>query len=89
MENLKIFIDLSDQVALERRIRRDTMERGRCRDSVIEQFRTTVQPANIQYILPSAANADIRLNGHEPIGQQIDLAFATDYTQNFTRRLNF
>ena len=63
LANLKVYVDLEDSIALQRRIQRDTAERGRTRDSVIEQFRSTVQPANEAYIHPSKSTADVIILG--------------------------
>lgn len=62
--DLKIYITLDDSTALERRILRDTAERGRTRDSVIEQFCSAVQPANEEHIRPSKAAADLIIQGN-------------------------
>ncbi|MGZ0655060.1 uridine kinase [Coraliomargarita sp. W4R53] len=64
---LKIFVDLSDDIALERRIERDIRERGRTPECVTRQFDETVRPANVTHIRPSASNADLVLDGSRPI----------------------
>ncbi len=81
LADLKIFIDLSNEIALDRRIQRDTRERGRSRDSVIEQYIATVQPANHKYITPSASHADIRISGVKLLSEQIELVMVEDFTQ--------
>ena len=63
--DFKIYIAVDDSTAIERRILRDTAERGRTRDSVIEQFCSAVQPANEEYIRPSKATADIIIQGRD------------------------
>lgn len=73
LADLKIYITLDDSTALERRIVRDVAERGRTRDSVIEQFCSTVQPANEEYIRPSKAAADILLQGNSSIETKLDV----------------
>ena len=72
LADLKVYITLDDSTALERRILRDTAERGRTRDSVIEQFCSTVQPANEEYIRPSKSTADIILQGTISREAQLD-----------------
>jgi uridine kinase len=59
--DLPIFIDIDDNIALERRLQRDVIERGRTRESVIEQFQTTDQPATQTHIRPSATSATLHL----------------------------
>lgn len=63
MIDVGVFIDIDDDTALARRIRRDVQERGRTMESVVAQFRTTVQPAVERYIRPSAAAATLRFDG--------------------------
>ena len=57
--DLKIFIDTPDDERLIRRIRRDTIERGRSLDSILDQYQTTVRPMHEQFIGPSKKFADI------------------------------
>lgn len=56
--DLKVFIDSSKKKRRERRIRRDMAERGRTRESVIEQLKT-VEKMYIRYVLPTRKKADI------------------------------
>ena len=69
----KVFVDLEDEPCLERRICRDTRERGRTRESVIRQFTETVQPMSNIYVRPTRQNADIVVPGDN----EIDLSVAT------------
>ena len=57
--DLKVFIDTADDERLIRRIKRDTMERGRSLDSILDQYQTTVKPMHEQFIGPSKKYADI------------------------------
>lgn len=75
LADLRIFVDLDDEIALQRRIVRDQRDRGRTIDSVVQQYRTTVQPANECYIRPSACMADIQLSGDVPCSPQIETLF--------------
>jgi uridine kinase len=63
----KIFVDAPEDVCLERRIRRDTAERGRSRESVIEQFERTVRPMARLFVLPTARYADLVISGLSPL----------------------
>lgn len=71
LADLKIFVEIEDAVALERRIRRDTEERGRSRESVIERYKSTVYPANARYIEPSAKKAQVHISGTVPFQDQL------------------
>jgi len=55
---LTVFIDVSADIRLERRIRRDVAERGRTEESVIEQWHSTVAPMHDKFVQPSCAFAD-------------------------------
>jgi len=57
--NMKIFVDTDDDVRLARRIRRDTVVRGRDVESVLNQYTRFVKPAFEKYVLPSKQKADI------------------------------
>jgi uridine kinase len=57
--DIKIFVDTEDDIRLVRRIRRDTVERGRTIDSVLQQYIKTVRPMHLQFVEPSKRNADI------------------------------
>jgi uridine kinase len=57
--DLKVFVDTPGPVRLERRLRRDVVERGRSTDSVLAQYGDTVLPMHEQFIEPSKIFADI------------------------------
>ncbi|CBI15643.3 hypothetical protein VitviT2T_025692 [Vitis vinifera] len=57
--NMKIFVDADADVRLARRISRDTVERGRDIQSVLEQYAKFVKPAFDNFILPSKKFADV------------------------------
>lgn len=61
--DLKIYVDTPDDVCFDRRTRRDVEQRGRTPESVREQYEATVRPAAEQCIRPSAANADLVVDG--------------------------
>lgn len=55
----KVFIDADSDVRLQRRILRDTIERGRSLESVLEQFIKQVKPMHEKYVEPTKKYADI------------------------------
>lgn len=57
--NMKIFVDTDADVRLARRIRRDTLERGRDVQGVIEQYAKFVKPAFDDFVLPTKKYADV------------------------------
>jgi uridine kinase len=52
-------VDTDDDLRLTRRIRRDTIERGRDVESVLTAYTRFVKPAYEKYVLPSKGNADV------------------------------
>ncbi|XP_031404189.1 uridine kinase-like protein 3 isoform X2 [Punica granatum] len=57
--NMKIFVDTDADVRLARRIRRDTVEKGRDIGAVLDQYSKFVKPAFDDFILPTKKYADI------------------------------
>ncbi|XP_024048246.1 uridine kinase-like protein 3 isoform X2 [Citrus clementina] len=57
--NMKIFVDTDADVRLARRIRRDTVEKGRDIATVLDQYSKFVKPAFDDFILPTKKYADI------------------------------
>ena len=55
---MRVFIDIDADIRLQRRLRRDVIERGRTHESVHEQWETTVAPMHDEFVQPSAAHAD-------------------------------
>ncbi|MFO1477375.1 MAG: uridine kinase [Verrucomicrobiota bacterium] len=61
--NLGIFLECDESLRLERRLARDTAERGRTAESVHEQFRSCVAPMHGEHVAPQARWADLLLAG--------------------------
>jgi uridine kinase len=57
--DIRIFVDTDADVRFIRRLRRDTAERGRTIDSVIEQYLATVRPMHEAFCEPSKRFADL------------------------------
>lgn len=68
----KVFVDLGEEICLERRIERDIRERGRTRESVLEQYHTTVVPMARQYLYPTRIHADIVVTGNDDIAREVN-----------------
>jgi uridine kinase len=63
----RIFVSAPDAECLERRITRDTVERGRTRESVLHQYARTVRPMAEQYVRPTEQHADLVVSGLNPL----------------------
>lgn len=61
--SIRIFIDTPAEIRFERRLRRDTIDRGRSRESVIRQWVETVEPMFNHYYDLSISRADLRISG--------------------------
>ena len=61
--DFKVFIQCASDVRLERRMERDIRERGRTKQSVLEQWNNTVHPMHEQFCEPSHSHADLILPG--------------------------
>jgi uridine kinase len=74
--HLRIYVDMPDDVCFERRLKRDTIERGRTEESVRRQYETTVRPSSLAYVRPSATNADLSLDGTEALDWKVEQVIA-------------
>lgn len=59
LADLKLFIETDLDECLIRRIERDTKQRGRSLESIIEQWRNFVKPMYVQFIYPLRMIADM------------------------------
>ncbi|HZK10922.1 MAG TPA: uridine kinase [Atribacterota bacterium] len=57
--DIKIYVDADEDERFIRRLVRDTKERGRTMESVIEQYLNLVKPMFLQFVEPSKRYADI------------------------------
>jgi len=63
--DLKIFVELDDDLRFIRRLDRDLTERKRTLGQVISQYINTVRPMHIKYIQPSSRFADLIVHGNQ------------------------
>ena len=57
--DLRIFVDVADDVRFIRRLQRDLTERGRSVDNIIDQYLRTVRPMHLEFVEPSKRHAHI------------------------------
>ena len=69
--DLAVFVTTRDEECLRRRLERDIAERGRTRESVLEQYNNTVWPMAIQHVLPSREFASLVVSGEEPLDESV------------------
>ena len=61
--DMKIYVECDVDERILRRVRRDTKERGRGIDDIIEQYLATVKPMHNAHVEPTKQYADIIING--------------------------
>lgn len=57
--DIRVYVDTPDDIRFIRRLRRDTIERGRTPESIIRQYLETVRPMHLEFVAPSREFADI------------------------------
>ena len=59
LSDIKLFVELDDDLRFIRRLSRDIKDRGRTIDSVINQYLSTVKPMYHQFVEPTKRYADV------------------------------
>ena len=82
---LKIFLNISDKLRKETRIKRDESQRSRTKKSILNQYRNSVEPMYMKYINPTSKFADIIIkdnsyfnDGFNILNKQIKLILDKD-----------
>lgn len=67
--DVKIYVDTEADIRFIRRLRRDTNERGRSVENVIDQYLSTVRPMHKEFVEPSKRFADVIIprGGHNTV----------------------
>lgn len=68
--DIRVFVETDADMRFIRRLLRDTEERNRTVESVVEQYRETVRPMHLEYVEPSRRHAHVIL----PFGGENDVA---------------
>ncbi|PKK95244.1 MAG: uridine kinase [Tenericutes bacterium HGW-Tenericutes-5] len=80
LADIKIFVEADDDVRLIRRIKRDTTERGRTLDNVLNQYLNTVKPMHHAFVKPTKRYADIIIPNDYSHDVAVDLIKAKIFT---------
>ena len=74
--DIKIFVDVADDIRFIRRMQRDISERGRSVQDVVRQYLGTVRPMHLEFVERSKRHADVILpeGGHNRIGVEMIIA---------------
>lgn len=73
--DLKVFVEASHEVCLDRRLARDVAERGRTPESVRGQYEKTVRPMFDLHVLPGREFADVVVEGEGPVEKSASKIF--------------
>ena len=73
---LRIYVDTPDALCFERRLKRDLDERGRSEESVRYQWEYRVRPSSMTFVRPSAANADLVVDGSDALDWKVERVMA-------------
>jgi uridine kinase len=80
--DVKVYVDTDDDTRFIRRLQRDTRERGRTVDAVIDQYLATVKPMHLEFVQPSKRYADVilPLGGHNQVAVDMLLTLIRSLT---------
>ncbi len=68
-----VYVELSEEKSLERRLERDTRQRGRAAEDVLRQFRQSVSPMFRLHVLPTREAAHLVVRGDAPLRHSAEL----------------
>jgi uridine kinase len=71
MLDLKVFIDADEDIALQRRLKRDLLERGYSNDDVLYKWVNHVVPAYKEYLLPYKEQCDKVITNNTHVAEDI------------------
>ena len=73
---LRIYVDTPDALCFERRLKRDMDERGRSEETVRDQWERRVRPSSMTFVRPSAAKADLVVDGSDALDWKVERVIA-------------
>ena len=71
--DLKIFIDATDEIKLQRRIQRDAKERGYDLNDVLYRWENHVRPTYLEFIRPHKMHADLIIPNNQDFQKGLDV----------------
>lgn len=86
MMTYKVFINCDDDIRLCRRIKRDTVERGRTIVGVLAQYNKFVKNSFRDFIYPTIGYADLVIPGSR--NNRISVDFIVQHIKNVARKKN-
>ena len=71
LASVRVFVATAEQECVRRRLERDVRDRGRTEESVLQQYRASVHPMALEFVLPSRSHAHVIVSGERPIEQSV------------------
>ncbi|MEZ4686268.1 MAG: uridine kinase [Bacteroidia bacterium] len=71
--NLKVFVDADEHIRLDRRLRRDTTERGQTMDQVLTDYTKYVAPMYEQFVSPQRQHCDLIVPNNKHMYKALDV----------------
>jgi len=81
----RVYVDTGDELCFERRLRRDVEQRGRTPESVRLQYEATVRPSSLAFVRPSAAHADLVVDGTGSLDWKVERVLTEMRTRGLLR----
>jgi uridine kinase len=75
--DFSVYVDTPDEICYQRRLRRDTRERGRTEECIASNYAETVRPMAEEYVRPSAQFADLVVDGRESLDWSVELVLTS------------
>jgi len=69
--DMKIFVEADEDIALQRRLKRDLLERGYCNDDVLYKWVNHVVPAYNEFLLPYKSECDKVITNNSHVADDI------------------
>ena len=84
---LRVYVDTPDELCYQRRLRRDVEQRGRTPESVLEQYQSTVRPSAVAFVRPTAARAELVVDGTDALDWKLEQVLSTMRDRDLLRFL--
>jgi uridine kinase len=83
---LRVYVDTPDELCFERRLKRDIEQRGRTPESVRQQYEATVRPSSLAFVRPSAAHADLIVDGSGALDWKVERVMTEMHRRGLLQR---
>ena len=84
---MSVYLDTSDDICFERRLKRDIEERGRTPESVQRQYEATVRPCGLAFVRPLIDFADLVIEGSDSLDYKVEQVVSSMQRRGLLARL--